>query len=88
MAATSYAGAFGTDTEQVSAQDLVALAGWAPPVTGEQAAGLRRAAAGAADCAGFVTALGDEIEIGATWVEAFVDSADGRASRTTERLIS
>jgi hypothetical protein len=89
LEAISYVGTFGVDTEEVSAHDLVALAGWAPPVTAEQAAWLRRAAAVTADRAGFVAALDDETELGAAWVEAFFDSDDGQTSpRATERLIS
>ncbi len=69
--ATSYSGAFGTGTDEVSAHDLVALAGWTPTVTAEQASRLRQAAAGAVDRAGFVAALQDEDDLGAAWIEAF-----------------
>ena len=88
LEATSYAGAFGTHPDEVSAHDLVVLAGWTPPVTAEQAARLRQAAAGAADRASFAAALHDETELGAAWIEAFFD-LDGQTSpQTTERLIS
>ncbi|MGH3778718.1 MAG: hypothetical protein ACRDRR_23775 [Pseudonocardiaceae bacterium] len=86
LEATSYAGAFGAD--EVGAHDLVALAGWTPPVTAEQANRLRQAAASAADRASFVAALHDETELSAAWVGAFFDS-DGQTSiQATERLIS
>lgn len=88
LEATSYAGAFGTTTDEVSAQDLVALAGWTPPVTAEQAFRLCQAATGASDRAGFEAALHDECESGATWIEAFFDADVQTPIPATERLIS
>ncbi|MGH3875009.1 MAG: hypothetical protein ACRDSR_26525 [Pseudonocardiaceae bacterium] len=83
LEATNYVGAFGTHPDEVSAHDLVALAGWTPPMTAEQAARLRQAAADVADRAGFVTALHNETEL----VEAFYPD-DQTAPQTPERLIS
>lgn len=88
LEATSYAGAFGTATDEVSAHDLVALAGWTPGVTAEQASRLRQAAACAADRAGFEAALHDESDFGATWIEAFFNSDVQTPTPGTERLTS
>ncbi|MGH3511403.1 MAG: hypothetical protein ACRDQV_11800 [Pseudonocardiaceae bacterium] len=88
LEATSYTRAFGTDTDEVSADDFVALAGWTPPVTDGQAARLRQAAAGAADCASFVAALHHEPELGASWVDAFFPPDGHTSPQTTGRLIS
>jgi len=57
-------------------------------VTAEQAARLRQAAAGAVDRASFATALHDETEVGAAWIEAFFDPDGQTSPQTTERLIS
>lgn len=87
--ATSYATAFSSEAaDDGSAHDLVALAGWTPPLTAEHAARLRDAAAGDADRAGFVAALHEEIEVGAAWVGAFFDSPGETSTQTTERLVS
>jgi len=53
-----------------SADDLVVLAGWTPPLTGEQSARLRTAAA-AADRAEFVATMHNDTDLGHTWVDAF-----------------
>lgn len=88
LEAISYAGAFGTPADEVSAHDLVALAGWTPLVTAEQVSRLRQAAVGAADRAGFEAALHDESDSEATWIEAFFDSDVPTPMPATERLIS
>ncbi|PZS38807.1 MAG: hypothetical protein DLM62_11720 [Pseudonocardiales bacterium] len=88
LTAASYARAFGADINDVSAHDLVALAGWTPPMTDEQADRLRQAAAGEADRASFLAALHNEPELGASWVDAFADPDGQTSPLTTERLIS
>lgn len=85
---TSYAGAFGIATDEVRAHELVALAGWTPPVTAEQVSRLRQAAAGAGDRASFEAALYDEIDSGGTWIEAFFDADVQTPTPATERLTS
>lgn len=76
--ATRYATAFGpsiADESEASAHDLVALAGWTPPLSPEQAERLRDAAAEAGDRAGFVARLSDETALGSTWIDAFLTPA-------------
>lgn len=72
--ATGYVAAFGTDDRNggVSAQELVAIAGWTPTLSAEQQSRLAEAVAGNADREGFVSALHDEIELSRAWAEAFV----------------
>ncbi len=84
LEATSYASAFAADAD--NAGDLVALAGWTPSLTGDQAARLREAAADRADRAGFVAAMHNETVLGAAWIEGFLDAQT--STQTTERLIS
>ncbi|MFY9806470.1 MAG: hypothetical protein WAK86_04290, partial [Pseudonocardiaceae bacterium] len=55
--------------------ELVALAGWAPPLTPDQQDRLRAAAAGDATRAQFVAAMHDDIDIGTAWIIGFVDHA-------------
>ena len=84
LEAASYTAAFGTG----EAGDLVALAGWTPPLTAEQAASLRSAAADGVDRAGFVAALHHETALGAAWIDGFLDAFASTPTPTTERLIS
>ncbi len=87
--ATGYAAAFGTGTaDEVIAHDLVALAGWTPPLAPAQEARLRAAAADGADRAAFVAVLHDDTELGAAWVEAFFTSRGETPTATTERQVS
>jgi hypothetical protein len=87
--AISYVAAFGSGADDdVGPHDLVALAGWTPPCSDEQAGRLRDAAAEAVDCAGFATLLQGELEIGAAWIGSFADSRDETSTQTMERLIS
>ncbi|MGH3887470.1 MAG: hypothetical protein ACRDSZ_13035 [Pseudonocardiaceae bacterium] len=75
--ATSYAAAFGADAigDGVSAHDLVALAGWTPPLSSEQQSRLQAAAAGGADRDRFVVAAHADTELGHAWTDAFLASA-------------
>ena len=82
LEAMSYASAADAD----DAGDLVALAGWTPPLTGDQAARLREAAADGADRAGFVAAMHNKTELGVAWIEGFLNAQT--STQTTERLIS
>jgi hypothetical protein len=82
LEAASYTAAFGTG----EAGDLVALAGWTPPLTAEQAASLCSAAANGVDRAGFVAALHHETDLGAAWIGGFLDAF--ASTPTTERLVS
>lgn len=57
-----------------AAAELLALAGWTPPLTSDQERRLRdAAAAGEATRAEFVAALHDEVELGNAWVTPFLD---------------
>lgn len=81
---TGYAAAFGTGpADEAGSRDLVALAGWTPPLAPELEARLRTAAAGGADRAAFVAALHDDTEL-AAWVEAFFASRGEILTETTE----
>jgi hypothetical protein len=75
--AASYAAAFGADATggEVSAHDLIALAGWTPPLSPEQQSRLRAAAAGGADRGRFVAAAHAETELGHAWTDAFLACA-------------
>ncbi|MGH3799119.1 MAG: hypothetical protein ACRDTD_03120 [Pseudonocardiaceae bacterium] len=75
--ATSYAAAFGADAigGGVSAHDLVALAGWTPPLSSEQQSRLQAAAARGADHDRFVAAAHADTELGHAWTDAFLASA-------------
>jgi hypothetical protein len=84
--ATGYAAAF--ETGGATAHDLVALAGWTPPLTIEQGARLRAAAADGADRAEFVAALHHDTELGVLWVNAFFASCGESPSVTLERQVS
>lgn len=70
MEAASYAAAFGADAigGEVPAHDLVALAGWTPPLSPEQQSRLRAAAAGGTDRDRFVA-------VAHAWTDAFLASA-------------
>ncbi|MDQ3274930.1 MAG: hypothetical protein M3Q39_07840 [Actinomycetota bacterium] len=57
------------------AGELVALAGWTPPLTTAEQARLRAAAAGDASRGVFVAALRDEVELVDTWITAFLTPA-------------
>lgn len=78
--ATGYVAAFGADDRDggVSAHDLLALAGWTPPLSEEQRSRLTEAAAGGADRMAFVTAMHAQTDLGRAWVNA--------SSRLRERL--
>lgn len=74
--ATVYATAF-TAPDRPSAEDqnaaeLVALAGWIPPMTAAEQAQLCAAAASGASRDEFVAALHDDVELGDTWINAFL----------------
>jgi hypothetical protein len=66
--ALTYAAATGADDPEAITNDLVALAGWTPPLTSAQAVRLTHAAVCGASRAQFVAALHDETELGAAWV--------------------
>ncbi len=72
--AAGYAAAFGADgtNDEVSAYDLVALAGWTPRLLPEQQARLRTAAAVEADRDQFVAALHAETELADAWIDGFL----------------
>jgi len=80
--AASYTAAFGGDAngDDVSAHDLVELAGWTPTLPPGGASALRAAAADGADRAGFVAALHDNISLGNAWVEPFLDRGQTASS--------
>ena len=61
--------------------ELVALAGWTPPMTASEQARLCAAAAGDATRGEFVTALHDEVELGNTWITAFLTPAKPQPAR-------
>jgi hypothetical protein len=87
--AIDYAAAFGTgDADDTTAHNLVALAGWTPPMSIEHGARLRAAATDGADRAEFVAALHDDAELGAVWVDAFFASCGEPSMETTERRVS
>lgn len=83
LEATSYTLAFAPEADD--AGELVALAGWTPPLTGNQAAQLREAAADGADRAAFVVAMHHEDGPAAAWIEGFLDAL---SMETTEGFIS
>lgn len=76
--ATGYAAAFGvasgadTSADGVFVAELLAGAGWAPPLTSEQRALLTDAAANSADRETFAAALHAEPELGRAWVDALL----------------
>jgi hypothetical protein len=76
--AASYAAAFGTDAigGEVSTHDLVALAGWTPPLSPEQRSRLRAAAARGTDRDRFVAAAHAETELDHAWIDAFLASEE------------
>lgn len=89
--AAGYAAAFDAGmADEVTAHDLVALAGWTPPIGLELEARLRAAAADSADRGGFVSALHGETEFATTWVEAFFAARGETPMETmeTKRLVS
>lgn len=92
--AASYADAFGADATggEVSAHDLVALAGWTPPLSSEQQSRLLAAAGEGADRDRFVAALHAETELGHAWVNAFLapggSGSSGNSTNDTERQVS
>lgn len=68
--AISYTTAFAPDGD-TGPDELVALAGWTPPLTAPQASRLTEAAAGGASREQFVAALHGETGLGNTWTEGF-----------------
>lgn len=72
--AISYTAAFALDRE-CSANELVALAGWTPPLTSAQASRLTEAATGGASREQFVAALHGETGLGNAWTHGFRRSA-------------
>jgi hypothetical protein len=69
--AISYTTAFAPELEP-SVDELVALAGWTPPLTVAQASRLTEAATGGAGREQFVAALHDETGLGNAWTEGFL----------------
>lgn len=69
--AISYITAFGPPQLEASVSELVAVAGWAPPLTETQASRLTEAAAGGADREQFVAALHGETDLGNAWTKGF-----------------
>ncbi|HEU0090381.1 MAG TPA: hypothetical protein VFQ77_22440 [Pseudonocardiaceae bacterium] len=71
---TSYTAAFDPPSTrgEVSGHDLIALAGWTPPLSVDQQSRLRTAAAGGADRDRFVAALQAEPELGHAWIDNFL----------------
>lgn len=92
--AASYVDAFGAEAtgREVSAHDLVALAGWIPPLSSEQQSRLLAAAEGGADRDRFVAALHAETELGHPWIDAFLtllgSGCSGNSINDTERQVS
>jgi hypothetical protein len=88
VTATAYAVAFTTPKTEPDpiagnqgAAELVALAGWTPPMTVTEQARLRAAAAGDATRSEFVAALHDEVELGNTWITAFLTPTKPQPAR-------
>jgi len=83
--ATGYAAAFGTTSgadspaDGVFVTELLAGAGWTPPLTSEQRALLTDAAAGGGDRETFVAALHAETSLCRAWVDALLTTATGTA---------
>jgi hypothetical protein len=72
--AISYTTAFAADPE-ASVDELVALAGWTPPLTSAQASRLTEAAAGGASRDQFTGNLHGETGLSNVWVDGFLDCA-------------
>ncbi|XVQ85011.1 hypothetical protein ACQP2K_40385 [Microbispora siamensis] len=70
--AIGYTTAFAPDLEKISADELVALAGWTPTLTEAQTSRLTEAASGGASREQFVHALHNETELGNTWINGFL----------------
>ncbi|MGQ0774493.1 MAG: hypothetical protein ACT4NY_08765 [Pseudonocardiales bacterium] len=92
--ATSYAAAFDANGVggEVSAYDLVALAGWIPPLSLEQQSRLVTATTRGADRDRFVAVLNAEAELGHAWIDAFLTpvrpgSSDHDLTNDTERQV-
>ncbi|HET9142295.1 hypothetical protein [Actinophytocola sp.] len=68
-----YSTAYSPDSD-TSVDDLLALAGWTPELTGAQASRLTEAAAGGASREQFVHALHNETGLGSTWVDRLLGS--------------
>ena len=86
--ATAYAAAFTTPNTEPDpsagdqgAAELVALAGWTPPMTATEQSWLRAAAAGDATRSEFVAALHDEVELGNTWITPFLTPTKPQPAR-------
>lgn len=87
--ASGYSAAFGTGPgDDTTAHDLVALAGWTPPLNVDQESRLRATAIDSADRAEFVVALHNDTELFAVWVNAFFVSCDEPSTGITERQVS
>jgi hypothetical protein len=69
--AISYTTAFAPRQLETSVAELVAMAGWAPPLTETQTSRLTEAAAGGATREQFVAALHGETGLGNAWTEGF-----------------
>ncbi len=67
----SYITAFAPDLKS-SVDELVALAGWAPPLAPAQVVWLTAAAARGASREQFVSALQGETDLSSAWIEAFL----------------
>lgn len=88
---TGYVAAFDADnpTGGVSPRELLAGAGWTPPLTPEQESRLRGAAASGADRDRFAAALHADTELARAWIDAFLDSVKARSSHhDRERQVS
>ena len=88
VTATAYTSAFTTPdaepdltTGDQGHAELVALAGWIPPMTATEQTRLRAAAAGDASRGEFVATLHDEVELGNTWITAFLTPTKPQPAR-------
>lgn len=70
--AIGYTAAFAHDLQNGSADELVALAGWAPALTEAQASRLTEAASGGASRDQFIHALRDETGLSDIWINGFL----------------
>ncbi|WP_405085966.1 hypothetical protein [Microbispora sp. NBC_01389] len=70
--AFGYTAAFALDLEKISADELVALAGWTPELTEAQTSRLTEAAVGGASREQFVHALHNETGLGNAWINGFL----------------
>lgn len=74
--AIGYTSAFAPDPDKISADELVALAGWTPSLTQAQMSRLTEAASGGATREQFVQAMHNETGLGDTWINGLLTLPD------------